>query len=153
MDLALNNLQCFICHKTQPTNHVKRCYKGLLLLLYGNMWRLCQLDNKHHILVRKRWADTDLEFFSRFEHACLLGLMSPLERPQNWGSVIFVSLHLCGWCSTLRFYLVTSHRQLPKSHKLSLTSAYHVWGRNICFCWFHTCIPEFFGPPVFSSHF
>ena len=33
--LALNNLQCLICHKTKPTNatNVFGCYSGIIALL------------------------------------------------------------------------------------------------------------------------
>ena len=31
MDLALNNLQMLICHKTQPTNHVSNKFNISLL--------------------------------------------------------------------------------------------------------------------------
>ena len=81
------------------------------------IWDNCQLDkNKQHILVRKRWADTDLEFFpGSYMLVChVVSSHAPFEmQAQNWGSWTFVSLHLyC--CSTGCLYLITSYCWLSK---------------------------------------
>ena len=71
---------------------------------YQSMRWLHQLDkNKQHILVRKRWAVTDLEFFPGSNMlVCWVecSLMPLLEQALRiWGSSTFFSLHFCSWFS------------------------------------------------------
>ena len=47
-------------------------------------------------------------------------LRPPLIRIHEIGARKLSSLHLCGWCSTVCLYLITSQHSLPKSHKYPL---------------------------------
>ena len=103
-----------------------------------------QLDkDKQHIRVRKRWADTYLEFSSGFNMlvrwvAYMLRL--PLGASQKLGLVnfrlltFFMAGVLLSFC-TLSRLAVNSRKDTSRP----LTSAYHVGSRNIRFCSFHTC--------------
>ena len=85
------------------------------------MTQPCQLDNyKQHILVRKRWADTDLEFFPGFN--------LHVRWVENLGLVnfcLFTSL-VFNW----RLHLLTSRCRHPSC---LITSTCHVGSRDIRF--------------------
>ena len=115
-------------------------------------WDDRQLDkNMQHTQVRKRWADTDLEFFLVLK--CLsTGSRSPTplwNAPPQLGIVSCLSLHLRGSFSIDLFTFLRLAVDLRKDTSCPLTSACRVRRRDICF--FCTCARNF-GLSVFLSH-
>ena len=82
-------------------------------------------------------------------HSCTSGVR-PLFRGYTKMGAILLSLHLWGWCSSVRLYLINSLSQLTFKPKWS--SYFHlVSGReeHNCFHWFHTCTEDLRPPGIF----
>ena len=97
---------------------------------------------RRYILVRKGWTDTDLEFFPGSNMLASIRPILEQTHPKTVARKLSLLTSWC-WCSAVRFYLITSRCQLPKTTtSCPLLSTYRVEGRNIRFRSLHTCVHD-----------
>ena len=99
MDLALDNLQRLICHKTQPTN------KNLTLV-----WLLL--------------ITAIIEFMMDIKK---LTLSSPIGKSLSFYSIIYQNLFISLTCLAIFLVLLYTHVQHAHTHPYAYTSAVYLW--------------------------